>query len=83
MCIRDSTVTARLASANDAIQEKTQRYRELESALSQLLNDMKLVYDDFKEIDELDPQSQEILRRIRVNVNKIDMMNLLTKRTTI
>ena len=77
------TVTARLASANDAILEKTQRYRELEGALSQLLTDMKLVYDDFKELDELDAQSQEILRRIRVNVNKVDMMNLLTKRTTI
>ena len=75
------TVTARLASANDAILEKTQRYRELEGALSQLLTDMKLVYDDFKELDELDAQSQEILRRIRVNVNKVDMMNLLTKRT--
>ena len=77
------TVTARLSDANDAIIEKTQKSRDLEEAMSQLLFDLKEVYDDYKENEDLDPQSLEILRRIRVNVNKADMLNLLEKRTTI
>ncbi len=77
------TVTARLSEANDAIIEKTQKTRDLEQALSQLLVDLKEVYEDYKEIEELDPNSLDILRRIRVNVNKADMLNLLEKRTTI
>ena len=77
------TVTARLSEANDAIIERTQKTRDLEQALSQILTDLKEVYEDYKEIEDLDPQSLEILRRIRVNVNKVDMLKLLDKRTTI
>ena len=77
------TVATRLSEANDSILEKSQRIRELESALTQLLLDLKEVYDDFKEVQELDQVSLDIIRRIRLNVNKVDMLKVIEKRITI
>ena len=77
------TVTARLADANGTILEKSQQLRDVEAALTELLTELKSVYEDYKEAEDLDPGSLEILRRIRVNVNKVDMLKLLDRRITI
>ena len=77
------TVTARLSSANDAILEMTQKYRSVETATTTLLSELKVLYDEYKDSDDLDLTSQEILRRIRVSANKMDMQNLLSKRITL
>ena len=77
------TVAMRLSEANDAILEKSQRIRELEDALTQLLVDLKEAYDDFKDVEDLDQNSADIIRRIRVNVNKVDMLKVIKKRVTI
>ena len=77
------TVTARLADANASILEKSKQLRDIEAALAELLTELKSVYEDYKEADDLDAGSVEILRRIRVNVNKVDMLKLLEKRITI
>lgn len=77
------TVAARLSDANDSILEKSKRVRELEDTLTQLLLDLKTVYDDFKDVEDLDTVSLDIIRRIRLNVNKVDMLKVIEKRVTI
>ena len=77
------TVAARLSDANDSILEKSKRVRELEDTLTQLLLDLKNVYDDFKDVEDLDAVSLDIIRRIRLNVNKVDMLKVIEKRVTI
>ena len=77
------TVTERLSEANASILEKSRKLNDIEEALTELLTELKSVYDDYKEAEDLDPESTEILRRVRVNVNKFDMLKLLDKRITI